>query len=84
MGGSLMIATTLNKFEWQKLWLTRNEALRMLLAGTAWGIAMSIGIAGMTLWHCGLICQDDLVRTTTISVVAGILAIGPLAAYGRR
>jgi hypothetical protein len=84
MGGPLMIATTLDKFEWRKLRLTRNEALRMLLAGTAWGIAMSIGLAGMTLWNCGMICQDDLVRTTTISVVAGILAIGPLAAYGRR
>ena len=33
-----MIATTLDKFEWRKLRLTRNEALRMLLVGTAWGI----------------------------------------------
>ncbi len=79
-----MIATALNKFEWQKLPLTKREALRMLIAGTAWGIAMSAGLAGITFWNCGMICQHDLVVTTTLSVAAGILAIGPLAAYGRR
>jgi hypothetical protein len=84
MGGPLMIATALNKFEWQKLWLTRTEVLRMLIAGSAWGIAMSVGLAGMTFWNCGMICQHDLLVSTALSVGAGILAIGPLAAYGRR
>ena len=80
----MMITSALNKFEWQKLRLTRSEARRMLIAGTAWGAAMSAALTGMTFWNCGMICQDDLIRTTTLSVVAGILAIGPLAAYGRR
>jgi hypothetical protein len=79
-----VISTTLGTFDWRKLRLTRNEALRMLMAGTAWGVAVSAGLTGMTFWNCGMICQHDLVVTTALSVAAGILAIGPLAAYGRR
>ena len=79
-----MTATLFNGFDWQRLRPTRPEVLRMLLAGSAWGLAMSLGIAGMTYWKYAMICPDDIVATTTLSVLAGILAIGPLAAYGRR
>ena len=79
-----MTVTALHGLKWRKLRLTRNDALRMLTAGTAWGVAVSAGLTGMTFWNCGMICQDDLVKTTALSIVAGILAIGPLAAYGRR
>jgi hypothetical protein len=82
--GKMSFATALTGFSWRKLQLTRKEMLRMLMAGTAWGVAMSAGLAGMTFWNCGMICQDDLIKTTTLSFIAGILAIGPLAAYGRR
>ena len=80
----MTIATALNEFGWQKLRLTKPEVGRMLTAGTAWGVAMSAGLAGMTFWNCGMICQDDLTVTTALSVAAGVLAIGPIAAYGRR
>jgi hypothetical protein len=80
----MMIAAALNRFDWQTLRLTKSEGLRMLVAGTAWGLAMSAGIAGMTFWNCAMVCPDDIVFTTALSVVAGIFAIGPLAAYGRR
>lgn len=80
----MTIATALNEFDWQKLRLTRSEMRRMLVAGTAWGTAMSAGIAGMTFWNYGMICPDDIAVTTAISIAAGILAIGPIAAYGRR
>jgi hypothetical protein len=80
----MTIATALHGLDWRKLRLTRNESLRMLMAGTAWGVAVSAGLAGMTFWNCGMICQDDLIKTTAVSVAAGILAIGPLAAYGQR
>ena len=79
-----MIAALFNGFDWQRLRLTRPEVLRMLLAGSAWGLAMSLGIAGMTFWKYAMICPDDIAVTTVLSVVAGILAIWPLAAYGRR
>ena len=80
----MTFAAALNTFEWRKLRLTRNEVLRMLIAGTSWGVAMSAGLAGMTFWNCGMICQDDLIKTTALSIAAGILTIGPLAAYGHR
>jgi len=80
----MTFATTLNDVDWRKLRLTRKEAGRMLMAGTTWGVATSAGLTGMTFWNCGMICQNDLVVTTALSVTAGILAIGPLAAYGRR
>jgi hypothetical protein len=79
-----MIATALRTFDWQKLLLTKSEMQRMLFAGTAWGAAMSAGIAGMTFWSCDIICMEHVAMTAAISVSAGILAIGPVAAYGRR
>ena len=79
-----MVATALGQFDWQKLRLTQTEFARMLVAGTAWGMAMSAGIAGMTFWNCGVVCPDDIVMTSAVSVAAGILAIGPIAGYGRR
>ena len=45
---------------------------------------MSAGIASMTYWRYAMICPDDIVVTTALSVAAGIFAIGPLAAYGQR
>jgi hypothetical protein len=80
----MTIASILHGFEWQKLRLTKSELQRMLLAGTAWGSAMTIGITGMTWQNCGLICLDHVAMTSLISITAGIIAIGPLAAYGRR
>jgi hypothetical protein len=64
--------------------LDRGAALRMLAAGTAWGIAMTAGFAGLALWDCGTVCPDDVALTAATSIAAGILTIGPLAAFGRR
>jgi hypothetical protein len=80
----MTLATVLNSFEWQKLRLTKSAVLRMLIAGSTWGLAMSAGLAGMSLWNDGMICLDDSLLTTAICIAAGVLAIGPIAAYGRR
>jgi hypothetical protein len=77
----MMIVTAI---DWRKLLLTKSELLRMLSAGTAWGIAVSAGIEGMTFWNYNMICSDDVAITTAVSIAAGILAIGPIAAYGGR
>ena len=78
-----MTATAL-QLNWQKLRLAQTDFVRMLAAGTAWGTALTAGLAGLTFWNCGMICPDDIAITAAISSVAGILAIGPIAAYGRR
>ena len=79
-----MIAAALRRFELRMLLLTKSELLRLLIAGSAWGIATSAGITAMTFWNYNVICSDDILVTTALSVIAGILAIGPVAAYGRR
>jgi hypothetical protein len=63
--------------------LTKPELLRMLAAGTAWGLVLSAGLAGMTYWNYAMICPDDIAITTALSIAAGIIAIGPLAARTR-
>jgi hypothetical protein len=55
----------------------------MLAAGTAWGITMAAGFAGVALWNCGTVCLEDVALTTVTSVAAGILTLGPFAAFGR-
>jgi hypothetical protein len=54
---------------------------RGLLAGTAWGLTMGLGLPFLTFLNCGVICLSDVAFTTAVSVVAGIAVIGPLAAF---
>jgi hypothetical protein len=56
---------------------------RGIMAGTAWGCTMGLGLPLMTFLNCGVVCLSDIVFTTAISIVAGIATIGPLAAYRR-
>jgi hypothetical protein len=78
MGEPLMIASA--TAVWTRL--DGRAALRMLAAGTAWGGVMAAGFVGFALWSCGAVCLEDVALTTATSVAAGILTIGPLAAFG--
>jgi len=62
--------------------LDRHAALRTLLAGTAWGLVMATGFVGYALWSCGRVCLEDAALISVTSIAAGILTIGPLAAWG--
>jgi hypothetical protein len=64
--------------------LTKSEVLRLLIAGTAWGLATSAGLAGLTMWNDGVVCIPDVLATTFTAIIAGLLTIGPIAAYARR
>ena len=79
-----MIATAFNRINRQRLRLNGSDLLRMLTAGSVWGITMSAGLAGMSAWNCGMVCLDDVAMTAATSIGTGILAIGPIAAYRRR
>ena len=63
--------------------LDRHATLRMLGAGSAWGLVMATGFVGYALWSCGGVCLEEVALTTVTSIAAGILTIGPLAAFGR-
>jgi hypothetical protein len=64
-------------------WIPAGSVPRGLIAGTAWGLTMGLGLPLMTFLNCGLICLSDVAFTTAVSVVAGIAVIGPLAAFRR-
>lgn len=64
--------------------MTRAALARAVIAGTAWGLTMGTGLALMSLRDCGGICIPDAALTTAISIIAGIITIGPIAAVGRR
>jgi hypothetical protein len=61
--------------------LTQPALKRMVVFGSAWGLALAAGLAAIG-WSQGTLCLDDVVLTTVLSVVAGIGTIGPLAAFG--
>jgi hypothetical protein len=63
--------------------LTRRASLRAVMAGIAWGVLFSGGMMVYALANCGFVCLDDAALMTATSVAAGIVTIGPLAAFGR-
>ena len=61
------------------------DALRRgLIAGSAWGVSMAALLIAREFVTCGGICVTDAVFTTALSTAAGVLTIGPLAAFGRK
>lgn len=75
-----MIASVLR---WPRPRLTGRTALRVVAAGTIWGVVLSAGLTALSLYDCGGICPGDVIETTALSVAAGIATIGPLAAFKR-
>lgn len=56
---------------------------RGLLAGSAWGVALATGLITLNAMQCGALCIPDALATLAVSIPAGIVTIGPLAALGR-
>jgi hypothetical protein len=61
-------------------WLPAGAVPRGILAGTAWGLIMGLGLPLITFMNCGVICLSDVALTTAASIIAGTATIGPLAA----
>ena len=64
-------------------WIPAGTLPRGLVVGSAWGLTMGLGLPLMSFLNCGVICLSDVAFTTAVSVVAGIVVIGPLAAFRR-
>lgn len=62
----------------------RSVLARAVLAGGAWGLTLAAGLYAMTYAQCEVICLDNVAFTTLTCIAAGIVTIGPLAAFGRR
>jgi hypothetical protein len=78
------VAATLRRFDLAGPRLTRRELRRGVIAGVTWGAALTLGLAAMTVLSCGGICLTEVAVDGALSLVAGLLGIGPIAAYGRR
>jgi len=63
--------------------LERATILRGIAAGTLWGAAVSAALLGLSFYQCGSICLGQIVDTTALSLLAGIVAIGPLMLFRR-
>ena len=59
----------------------RRAIRRALIAGCAWGLPMAALLIAMSALACGGICLTDAALTTAISLVTGVVAMGPFAAF---
>jgi hypothetical protein len=62
--------------------LSPNALRRALIAGIAWGTIVAALIVVPEVMRCGVLCVTDAAVTLAISVAAGMLTLGPLAAFG--
>jgi hypothetical protein len=85
MGGSLMIGSVATRISVAPRLIRAPGAVRRgLIAGSAWGVAVAVLLIAREAWTCGGVCLPDAALTTVLSLAAGIVTIGPLAAFGRR
>ena len=64
--------------------LTKRDIFRALAAGLAFGAILTTGFTAMAAWQCGGVCLPEVIDNAMLSFAAGILGLGPVAAYGRR
>jgi hypothetical protein len=64
--------------------VTKREVLRGVGAGIAFCIFLTTGFAAMSAWQCGGMCLPEVAGNGVLSLAAGLLGFGPLAAYGGR
>ena len=62
----------------------RSALTRLVFAGSAWGLTFAAGFFALNVPQCGLPCPADVAATTAICVGAGLLTIGPFAAFAAR
>jgi hypothetical protein len=67
-----------------RLKLTKRDVVRALTAGSAFAVILTAGFTAMAAWQCGGVCLPEIADNAMLSFAAGILGLGPVAAYGRR
>ncbi len=76
-------------FDWNRtrhraLTLSKRDVARGFLAGIAFCIMLTAGFAAISAWQCGGVCLPEVGGNAVLSLAAGIIGLGPLAAYGGR
>ena len=78
------VASALPARRHSRLKLTKREVIRGLAAGLVFSVILTAGFAAMAAWECGGICLLEVADNAMLSFAAGILGLGPVAAYGGR
>jgi hypothetical protein len=79
-----MTASVFGRRDRSRLRLSKRDVLRGLLAGAAFAVLLTAGLAAMTALSCGGICLPEVGANGVLALAGGVAGIGPLAAYGRR
>jgi hypothetical protein len=64
--------------------LTRRDIARGAAAGVAFCVFLTTGFAAMAAWQCGGVCLPEVAGNAVLSLAAGLIGLGPVAAYGGR
>jgi hypothetical protein len=56
-------------------------AIRMVLVGAAWGLALSAGLFAIALLQCGVPSLHDVALTSAVCIGTGVLTVGPVVAF---
>jgi hypothetical protein len=62
--------------------LTKATVLRMLVAGSSWGLVLAGGLVFLRFRDCGLVCIDEVMWTTAAALLAGNLLFAPAVVLG--
>jgi hypothetical protein len=63
--------------------LDRTCLLRGLAFGSLWGLVVASGLIGLSFYHCGGVDLLEAADTLSLSLLAGIVSIGPVTMVGR-
>jgi len=64
--------------------LAKRDVARGAAAGFAFCVVLTTGFAAMSAWQCGGVCLPETLDNAMLSLAAGLLGLGPVAAYGGR
>jgi hypothetical protein len=78
MGGSLMQAVSSLLPS-----LDRVALLRALSYGSLWGVIVAAGFIALSYHRCGVVDLYEAFDTLSLSLLAGIVTIGPVTWVGR-
>jgi hypothetical protein len=56
-------------------------AIRVILVGAAWGLALSAGLFVIALLQCGVPSAHDITITSAVCIGTGLLTVGPVVAF---
>jgi hypothetical protein len=61
---------------------TKAILVRMLAAGSSWGLMLAGGLVLLRFRACGMVCIDDAMWTTAAALLAGNLVFAPAVMLG--